>query len=206
MAGSMRALPSGRRPLRCGMQPFRAHAADGINACWRSECQRHGRKAWEQTDMTDEHFLRRAIALAERAVRDGIGQPFGAVVVRDGHILGEGCNLVPSTLDPSAHAEIVALRAACQALGRTTLGGGTIYASCEPCAMCLAAIHLARIERLVFASSAEEAAAFGFDARYLHERLCGPPDATTLAVSRLLIDEGRAALALGAGHAPGARS
>jgi tRNA(Arg) A34 adenosine deaminase TadA len=152
--------------------------------------------------MTNEHFLRRAIALAERAVHDRIGQPFGAVVVRDGHILGEGCNLVPSTCDPSAHAEMVALRAACQALGRTTLEGSTIYASCEPCAMCLAAIHLARIERLVFASSAEEAAAFGFDARYLYERLRRPLDATTLTVSRLLIDEGRAALTRGARQVP----
>jgi guanine deaminase len=135
-------------------------------------------------------------------VQDGVGQPFGAVVVQGGHILGEGCNLVPSTCDPSAHAEIVAIRAACQALGRTTLGGTTIYASCEPCAMCLAAIHLARIERLVFASSAEEAAAFGFDARWLYERLRRPPDPETLAASRLLIAEGRAVLGLGSGTAP----
>jgi guanine deaminase len=152
--------------------------------------------------MTDEHFLRRAIALAERALRDRIGQPFGAVVVRDGQILGEGCNLVPSTCDPSAHAEIVAIRAACQALGRTTLEGSTIYASCEPCAMCLAAIHLARIARLVFASSAEEAAACGFDARYLHDRLRAPSQAATLSVSRLLADEGKAVLRLAAGNAP----
>jgi guanine deaminase len=73
--------------------------------------------------VTDEHFLRQAIALAERALRDGIGEPFGAVVVQDGRIVGAGCNLVPSTCDPSAHAEIVALRDACQALGRTTLEG-----------------------------------------------------------------------------------
>ncbi|HSA80743.1 MAG TPA: nucleoside deaminase [Geminicoccaceae bacterium] len=151
---------------------------------------------------TDEHFLRRAIALAGRAVQDGIGQPFGAVVARDGHILGEGCNLVPSTLDPSAHAEIVAIRAACQAVGRTTLEGATIYASCEPCAMCLAAIHLARVGRLVFASSAEEAAAVGFDARWLYERLRRPPDPATLAASRLLIAEGKAALGLGSGPPP----
>jgi tRNA(Arg) A34 adenosine deaminase TadA len=109
---------------------------------------------------------------------------------------------VPSTCDPSAHAEIVAIRAACQALGRTTLEGATIYASCEPCAMCLAAIHLARIERLVFASSAEEAAAFGFDARWLYERIRRPPDPATLAASRLLIEEGKAALGLGSRPVP----
>lgn len=144
--------------------------------------------------MDDEHFMRRAIALAERAVRDGVGQPFGAVVVQGGQIVGEGCNLVTSTCDPSAHAEIVAIRDACQAVGRTTLEGCTIYASCEPCAMCLAAIHLARIERLAFATSAEEAAAFGFDARYLHERLRRPLETGAIPATRLLADEGMAAL------------
>lgn len=149
--------------------------------------------------MNDEHYLRRAIALAERAVRDGVGQPFGAVVVRDERIVGEGCNLVTSTCDPTAHAEVVALRDACQVLGTTRLDGCTIYASCEPCAMCLAAIHLAHVERLVYASSAEDAAAFGFDARYLHERLRQPP---ALPTTRLLADEGKVALALGARTTP----
>jgi guanine deaminase len=149
--------------------------------------------------MSDEDFMRRAIALAERAVRDRIGQPFGAVVVQSGRIIGEGCNLVTSTFDPSAHAEIVAIRHACQALGRTTLEGCTIYASCEPCAMCLAAIHLARIERLAYATSAQQAAAFGFDARYLHERLRRPLEAGAIPVTRLLEDEGLAALRLGVG-------
>jgi tRNA(Arg) A34 adenosine deaminase TadA len=147
--------------------------------------------------MNDEHFLRRAITLAERAVQGGVGQPFGAVVVRDGRIVGEGCNLVTSTCDPTAHAEIVALRDACRALGTTRLEGCTIYASCEPCAMCLAAIHLARVERLVFASSAEDAAAFGFDARYLYDRLRRPP---ALPTTRLLADEGKVVLGFGASH------
>jgi tRNA(Arg) A34 adenosine deaminase TadA len=150
-------------------------------------------------DVTDEHFLRRAIALAERAVRDGIGQPFGAVVVQDGRIVGEGCNLVPSTCDPSAHAEIVALRDACQALGRTTLEGCTMYASCEPCAMCLAALHLTRIARLVFAASAEQAAARGFDARFLHDLL---RQSTALPSTQLLADEGEIPLRLAAKPRP----
>ncbi len=149
--------------------------------------------------MTDEDFLRRAIAPAERAVRDGVGQPFGAVVVQDGRIVGEGCNLMPSTCDPSAHAEIVALRAACQALGRTTLEGCTMYASCEPCAMCLATLHLTRIARLVFAASAEQAAACGFDARYLHERLRQPAG---LPSAQLLADEGALALRVGVKDRP----
>lgn len=153
--------------------------------------------------MNDEHFLRRAIALAERAVQDGIGQPFGAVVVRGGRIVGEGCNLVTSTCDPTAHAEIVAVREACQALGTTRLEGCVIYASCEPCAMCLSAIHLAHVERLVFASSAEDAAAFGFDARYLHERLRRSP---ALPTTRLLVDEGKVALALGARATPATKA
>ena len=145
--------------------------------------------------MSDEQFLRRAIALAERAVRDGIGQPFGAVVVRDGEIVGEGCNLVPSSCDPTAHAETVAIRDACRKLGTTTLEGCAIYASCEPCALCLAAIHLARIARLVFATSADTAATFGFDSRYLHERLRNAPG---LPATQLLADEGTAVLRLGA--------
>lgn len=145
--------------------------------------------------MNDEHFLRRALALAEYAVRDGIGQPFGAVVVRDGRIVGEGCNLVSSTCDPSAHAEIVAIRNACQALGETALEGCTMYASCEPCAMCLAAIHLARIARLVFAASAETAAGFGFDVRHLYDRLRERPALPTM---QLLAEEGDVPLRLGA--------
>jgi tRNA(Arg) A34 adenosine deaminase TadA len=149
--------------------------------------------------VTDEHFLRRAIALAERALRDGIGEPFGAVVVQDGRIVGEGCNLVPSTCDPSAHAEIVALRDACQALGRTTLEGCIMYASCEPCAMCLAALHLTGIARLVFATSAEQAAAYGFDARYLHDRL---GQSTALPATQLLADEGEIALRRAIEHRP----
>jgi guanine deaminase len=149
--------------------------------------------------VTDKDFLRRAITLAERAVRDGIGQPFGAVVVQDDRIVGEGCNLVLSTCDPTAHAEMVAIRDACQALGKATLEGCIMYASCEPCAMCVAAIHLARITRLVFATSAEQAAAFGFDARYLHERLRSPP---ALPTTQLLADEGKVALRLGAKTAP----
>jgi tRNA(Arg) A34 adenosine deaminase TadA len=149
--------------------------------------------------MSDEEFMRRAIALGEGAVQDGIGQPFGSVVVRDGQIVGEGPNLVTSTFDPTAHAEIVALRDACRALATTRLEGCTIYASCEPCAMCLAAIHLAGIERLVFACSAEDAAAAGFDARYLHERL---REAPALPATRILVDEARAALARGARTPP----
>jgi guanine deaminase len=148
--------------------------------------------------MSDEQFLRQAIALAERAAREGVGQPFGAVVVRDGRIVGEGCNLVPSTCDPTAHAETVAIRDACQKLGSTTLEGCTIYASCEPCAMCLAAIHLARIARLVFATSADTAATFGFDSRYLYDRLREPP---ALSATQLLADEGTVVLRLGARNA-----
>jgi tRNA(Arg) A34 adenosine deaminase TadA len=154
-------------------------------------------------DLRDEDFLRRAITLAARAAQDGVGQPFGAVVVQDGRIVGEGCNLVTSTCDPTAHAEVTALRAACRALATTRLEGCTIYASCEPCAMCLAAIHLARVARLVFASSAEDAAAFGFDSRYLYDRLRRPP---ALPATRLLVDEGQVALALGAAAAPPAKS
>lgn len=144
--------------------------------------------------MREEELMRRAIALARRAVEDGVGQPFGAVVARDGEIVGEGCNLVPSTCDPSAHAEVVAIREACRALGRTTLEGCAIYASCEPCAMCLAAIRLARIGHLAYAATAEEAAAAGFDARHLHERPGRPLESGAIPAARLLAEEGKAVL------------
>ena len=118
-------------------------------------------------DEQDRRFLQRAIALSHAQVLAVQGGPFGAVIVRDGLIIAEGCNEVTSANDPTAHAEVVAIRRACQTVGNFSLAGATIYASCEPCPMCLAAIYWARLERLVFANTRSEAAAIGFiDADY----------------------------------------
>lgn len=114
--------------------------------------------------MTDDlHYLHRAAELSRRGMELGAGGPFGAVVVLDGKVVGEGWNRVTSTNDPTAHAEVVAIRQACADLGRFDLRGGVIYASCEPCPMCLAAIHWARLDRIVYANSRDEAASIGFD-------------------------------------------
>jgi len=110
----------------------------------------------------DDLFLTRAIELARLGSEAGDGGPFGAVIVRDGRIIAEGWNSVVSSRDPTAHAEIGAIRTACSQLGHFHLTGCTLYASSEPCPMCLSAAYWARIERIVFANSRTEAAAIGF--------------------------------------------
>lgn len=118
--------------------------------------------------VSDEAFIARAIALATENVAAG-GGPFGAVIVRDGMMLAEGQNRVTATLDPTAHAEVVAIRAACQAVGDFSLAGATLYTSCEPCPLCLSAALWARIDRIVFAADRHDAARGGFDDREFYE-------------------------------------
>ena len=110
----------------------------------------------------DDLFLARAVELARLGSERGEGGPFGAVIVRDGKIIAEDCNHVVARHDPTAHAEISAIRTACAALGHFHLSGCTIYSSSEPCPMCLSAAYWARIDRIVFANSRAEAAAIGF--------------------------------------------
>lgn len=116
-------------------------------------------------------FLERAIALAVANVRQGVGGPFGCVITRDGVIVAEGANQVTLTADPTAHAEIVAIRAACRMLGSFQLTGCELYSSCEPCPMCLGAIYWSRPERVYFAASREDAARAGFDDELIYEEL-----------------------------------
>jgi len=110
----------------------------------------------------DTQFLARAIELARQGSESGAGGPFGAVIVHDGKIIAEGWNHVVASHDPTAHAEISAIRAACDAMKNFHLDGCTLYASSEPCPMCLSAAYWAHIERIVFANSRAEAAAIGF--------------------------------------------
>ena len=116
-------------------------------------------------------FLLRAIELAVLNVRERRGGPFGAVIVKDGTILSEGTNLVTTSLDPTAHAEVVAIRKACEVLQSFELRGCEVYASCEPCPMCLAAIYWSRAEKVYFAAGREDAAAAGFDDGFLYREL-----------------------------------
>lgn len=115
--------------------------------------------------------MSRAIALSIENVQGGRGGPFGCVIVRNGQIIAEGANRVTESNDPTAHAEVVAIREACRKLGSFQLDDCEIYSSCEPCPMCLGAIYWARPLRLYFASTAEDAARAGFDDRFIYEQL-----------------------------------
>ena len=138
----------------------------------------------------DEQFMRRAIELAQKGVDAGTGGPFGAVVVRDGTIIGEGCNRVTSTNDPTAHAEIVAIREACEKLNSFQLEDCTIYTSCEPCPMCLGAIYWARPKRMFFACTREDAARIGFDDHMIYEEIERPIEARRIESINFLRVEG----------------
>ena len=119
------------------------------------------------TDLTDA-LLREAIELARKHAGGGAGGPFGAVIARDGKIVGRGWNKVSSTNDPTAHAEVVAIRAACQAEKKFHLHGCVLYTSCEPCPMCLAAAYWAHVDKIVFAATRRDAAGIGFDDAFLY--------------------------------------
>jgi tRNA(Arg) A34 adenosine deaminase TadA len=145
--------------------------------------------------MSDAEFMRRAIRLADERMRAGEGGPFGAVVARDGRIVGEGWNRVIGTNDPTAHAEVVAIRDACARLGTFDLSGATIYTSCEPCPMCLGAILWARIDRMCYAADRIDAAKIGFDDEAFYVEVAKPLHARTLPAERILADEARAVFA-----------
>lgn len=138
----------------------------------------------------DKEFMRRAIELAQNGIDDGQGGPFGAIVVRDGEIIGEGCNRVTSSNDPTAHAEIVAIREACRNLNSFQLDGCVIYTSCEPCPMCLGAIYWARPERMFFACFREDAAHVGFDDEMIYEEIARPIEERRIETVNFLRDEG----------------
>ena len=124
----------------------------------------------------DQAPLGEAFRLAREAMADGRGGPFGAVVAMGDRIVGRGANRVVRDADPTAHAEIVAIRDACRALGTHDLRGAVIYATCEPCPMCLAAIHWARIDRIVYAGDRDDAARAGFDDALLYAEVAAPPE------------------------------
>jgi guanine deaminase len=140
----------------------------------------------------DEEFLREAIRLARDGMTTGQGGPFGSVVVKDGEIVGRGCNQVTSTNDPTAHAEVVAIRDACQNLDAFQLEGCTLYASCEPCPMCLGAIYWARPDRIVYGAFHSDAAGAGFDDQFIYEELDKPRDQRHIPMQQLLRHEANA--------------
>jgi guanine deaminase len=118
-----------------------------------------------------EQFLQRAVDLACRNVTEGNGGPYGALIVKDGRLVAKSGNRVTSTLDPTAHAEIVSIREACRKLNDFRLSGCVLYTSCEPCPMCLGAVYWARLEAVYYASSRLDAAAAGFDDGFIFDEL-----------------------------------
>jgi guanine deaminase len=142
---------------------------------------------------SNETFMREAIRLSEDAVRSGKGGPFGCVVVRAGRVVGRGSNQVTSTCDPTAHAEVVAIREACKALGTFQLEDCTLYASCEPCPMCLSAIYWARIPTVFYGNGRGDAAGIGFDDDFIYQQIPLPPGERRVSMKPLLSGEARGA-------------
>jgi tRNA(Arg) A34 adenosine deaminase TadA len=134
-------------------------------------------------------LMRHAIALALENVRSARGGPFAALVAKNGKLIGEGANSVTATNDPTAHAEIVAIRAACRALGNFQLTGCDLYTTCEPCPMCLGAIYWARPASVFYAGVAADAAAAGFDDAFIYEELQRAPDSRTIPMVQIMREE-----------------
>ena len=136
--------------------------------------------------------MHRAIELSAERMRSNAGGPFGAVIVKDGKIIAEGFNQVTSTNDPTAHAEVVAIRNACESLGSYSLEGCVIYSSCEPCPMCLASIYWARLDGLYFANSRQDAAEIGFDDEFLYREVSKPLSERKIPTKHMGLSEARA--------------
>lgn len=143
---------------------------------------------------TPEAFMRRAIALSREAMETGKGAPFGAVIVRDGKIIGEGYNTVIPDHDPTAHGEVVAIRDAGRKTGSWDLSGAEIYTSCEPCAMCVAAIHWARIGKVHYAADLTDAEKLGYDVKTLNTLVSLPIGRRAMPAERLGAEEAAAVL------------
>lgn len=137
----------------------------------------------------NKQFMQEAIRLSVANVQENKGGPFGAVVVKDGKIIARGANCVTAHNDPTAHAEVVAIREACKVLNTFQLTGCEIYASCEPCPMCLAAIYWARPDKLYYANSKEDAAAIDFDDNFIYEEIAKPVKERKLFTQQLMREE-----------------
>jgi guanine deaminase len=148
--------------------------------------------------MENQHhkFMQLAIALSKQNVTEGLGGPFGAVIVKDGEIVAASANTVTTTNDPTAHAEVAAIRIACEKLNTFSLEGCVIYASCEPCPMCLGAIYWARIDQLYYANTHKDAAFIGFDDHFIYKEIALAPDQRKLPTQQIMRDEALEAFSL----------
>ena len=138
--------------------------------------------------MFNEKFMRKAILLSKNNIEKG-GGPFGAVIVKDGKVVATGCNRVTCNNDPTAHAEVTAIRNACKKTGNFNLEGCEIYSSCEPCPMCLSAIYWARISKLYYGNTKKDAAKIGFDDSFIYDELEKSPAERAIPASQHLEKE-----------------
>ena len=143
--------------------------------------------------MNSEDFMREAIRLGEETMRANRGGPFGCVVVRRGQVVARGENRVTSTNDPTAHAEVTAIREACRTLGVFQLTDCELYTSCEPCPMCLAAIYWARIPKVFYGNTRADAAAIGFDDDFIYQQIPLSPQRRSIAMQQMLRGDAQAA-------------
>jgi guanine deaminase len=134
-------------------------------------------------------FMARAIEIAVENVRSGRGGPFGAVIVKNGKVIAEAANNVTGTNDPTAHAEVLAIREACKKIGNFELSGCDVYTSCEPCPMCLGAIYWARPDRVFFGGSADDAAQAGFDDSFIYSEIAEEHSARKIPMKQLMRNE-----------------
>lgn len=141
--------------------------------------------------MDKNKYMQLAIDLAKENVKKGFGGPFGAVIVKNGEVIAQAANSVTSTNDPTAHAEVNVIRQACKKLNTFNLSGCEIYASCEPCPMCLSAIYWARIDKVYVAATKKDAADAGFDDEFIYKELDLPENKRQLRTSELLMEEGQ---------------
>jgi tRNA(Arg) A34 adenosine deaminase TadA len=142
-----------------------------------------------EADERDRVFMREAVELSRRKMQEGCGGPFGALVVSDGRVVGRGWNAVTSTNDPTAHAEIVAIREACRELGVFHLDGAVLYASCEPCPMCLAAAYWARVARICYGGTRQDAAEAGFADAHIYREMSLDPGERRIPMVSVMRDE-----------------
>ena len=141
--------------------------------------------------MANNIFLEKAIELSVKNLRNNLGGPFGAIVVKDGEIIGQGSNRVTSLNDPTAHAEIIAIRDACKNIKSFSLKGAEIYTSCEPCPMCLAAIYWARISKIYYSNTRKDAAEMGFDDSYIYDQISIPGEIRDIKMEKIKSEQAK---------------
>ncbi len=144
-------------------------------------------------DAKQKEFMEQAIRLSMHNVTSHQGGPFGAVVVQNNKIIAEGANNVTQENDPTAHAEIIAIRNACKKVGGFELKNCSLYSSCEPCPMCLGAIYWARIDTIYYVNTSQDAAAIGFDDSFIYQQLALPPQDRSISMVRLELEDAKQA-------------